>query len=79
MRRARRDRRGRQPLAPLFTQRPALAIAGNFYTDSLCAVYDDGSISCFGSNDHGQLGVPDAQLTAEKIVQPPGSVDVSCK
>ncbi|XXT22984.1 hypothetical protein WME94_15685 [Sorangium sp. So ce429] len=66
-------------LAPIFTQRPVLALAGNFYTDSLCVVYDDGSISCLGSNDHGQLGVPDAQLAAEKIVQPPGSIDVSCR
>ncbi|KYF53575.1 hypothetical protein BE08_05205 [Sorangium cellulosum] len=68
-----------QPLAPFFTRRPVLALAGNFYTDSICAVYDDGSIACFGSNDHGQLGVADEKLAAEAIVQPPGSIDLRCE
>lgn len=64
----------------MFTTGAVLAIAGNAYTDSLCAVYSDGSIWCVGSNDQGKLGTGTmTALQAETMVQPPGSVDTSCQ
>jgi alpha-tubulin suppressor-like RCC1 family protein len=63
----------------MFTTGTVLAIAGNYYTDSLCAVYNDGSIWCVGSNDQGKLGTGTmTTLQVETMVQPPGSVDTSC-
>jgi hypothetical protein len=65
---------------PMFVQQKVLALAGNPYTSSLCAVYADGSIACMGRNDQGQLGLPAQDyVPVETIVQPPGSVDVSCQ
>lgn len=59
---------------------PILAIAGTFYGDSLCAVGNDGSLWCKGTNAHGELGTGNmTALTAETQVQPPGSIDVSCR
>jgi hypothetical protein len=66
--------------APMFTAMPVLEIAGNAYTDSLCAVYNDGSISCVGTNDMGQLGTGDTTyVSSETIVAPPGTIDVTCQ
>jgi hypothetical protein len=71
---------GAPVFAPTFTARPVLAIAANFYSDAICAVYDDGSIACMGKNDHGQLGTGDtAYVSAETIVAPPGTIDTTCK
>jgi Regulator of chromosome condensation (RCC1) repeat len=65
--------------APIFTGGLVLALAGLYYADTLCAVYNDGSVWCMGKNDHGQLGTGDMNsLLSEKQVAPPGSVDVSC-
>lgn len=65
--------------APIFTGGQVLAIAGTYYADTLCAVYNDGSVWCMGKNDRGQLGTGDTNyVMSEKQVAPPGSVDVSC-
>lgn len=65
--------------APIFTGGQVLAIAGTHYADTLCAVYNDGSVWCMGKNDRGQLGTGDTNyVMSEKQVAPPGSVDVSC-
>jgi hypothetical protein len=53
------------PCGPLFPPGDILALAGNYYTDVLCAVYTDGSIQCVGD-----------QWSA---AEPPGSIDVSCQ
>ena len=67
-------------VAQVFTKKNVLALAGNFYSDSLCAVYEDGSIACTGSNQQGQLGVGNTDyLLVEAEVQPAGSVDTTCK
>lgn len=66
-------------IEPIFTSGSVLALASDMYTDSLCAVYSDGSLACRGTNELGQLGTGDTNpLVAEKIVQPPGSVRVNC-
>lgn len=63
----------------VFTARKVLVLAGSFYSTSLCAVYDDGSIACRGDNTMGQLGVATpTYLATETVVQPPGTIDLSC-
>jgi hypothetical protein len=65
---------------PMFQAQPVLALAGNFYSDGLCAVYADGSVACIGSNTHGELGTGDhSPLSVETVVAPPGSLDVTCQ
>jgi hypothetical protein len=60
--------------------KPVLALAGSYYADSMCAVRVDGSIACLGANGVGQLGTGDQAYRHEPTeVQPPGSVDVSCR
>jgi hypothetical protein len=62
-----------------FERGRVLALATNSYTDSMCAVYDDGSLWCLGSNDQGKLGTGDmATLLVETEVQTSGSVRVGC-
>jgi hypothetical protein len=57
-----------------------LHLAGHTYSDSLCAIYNDGSIWCIGSNDEGKLGTGDTNpLTVETMVAGPGTALVSCK
>lgn len=64
----------------VFNLHPVLMLAGNPYTTSLCAVYDDGSIACLGKNDVAQLGLPAQPYVATPtIVAPPGSIDLDCK
>jgi hypothetical protein len=63
-----------------FSLRPVLALAVNPYTNSLCAVYDDGSLACVGRNDQGKLGSGNTQdLAVETVVAPPGTVRVDCR
>jgi alpha-tubulin suppressor-like RCC1 family protein len=47
------------PIVPLGTGRTAKAIAAG-YTHT-CALLDDGSVKCWGTNGYGQLGVGDTQ------------------
>jgi hypothetical protein len=66
--------------AAAFSAKAVMAIAAHPYASSLCAVYSDGSVACKGDNDFGQLG--NGQMTDldnEMVVQPPGSVDLTCK
>jgi len=68
-----------QPYSP-FNEQPILALAGNFYSNSLCVVHADGSIACMGRNDQGQLGLPPIDYVEKpSMVQPPGSVDTRCE
>ena len=48
------DRHTPTQTASLGTDRTAVAIAID--NDHTCAILDDGSVSCWGNNDHGQLG-----------------------
>ncbi|APR82808.1 Hypothetical protein A7982_08157 [Minicystis rosea] len=63
----------------IFTAHNVLALAGNAYSSTLCAVYDDGSIACNGDNSAGQLGlVSPSYVDTETVVQPPGTIDLHC-
>lgn len=54
-----------------------LAIAADFDTTTLCAVFDDGSLWCRGSSEEGKTGMgSNAPLLVETMVQPPGSVRI---
>ncbi len=57
-----------------------LAFAHHYYTDSLCAAYDDGSLWCIGSNNQGKLGTGDlADVAVETEVASAGSVRIDCQ
>ena len=48
------DRNTPAQISSLGAGRTAVAISiGSYHT---CAILDDGSVSCWGNNDHGQLG-----------------------
>ncbi len=64
--------------AAMFAPGRVLFLAMQYYTDSMCAVYDDGSLWCVGSNQMGKLGVTGASLSVATEVQPPGSVRIGC-
>lgn len=54
-----------------------MAMAADFDTTTLCAVYDDGSLWCRGSSEEGKTGLgSSAELIADTQVQPPGSVKI---
>jgi len=58
---------------------PLVALAGNYYTDSRCAVGNDGSLWCIGTNMHGELGTgTTSPVLVETRVAPPGSVKLTC-
>lgn len=52
-----------------------MAIAADFDTTTLCAVYDDGSLWCRGSSEEGKTGTT-TELITDTQVQPPGSVKI---
>lgn len=59
---------------------PVLAIAYNYYADSVCGVYNDGSLACWGSNTQGKLGTgTEAALAVDTVVLPAGTFDLSCR
>jgi hypothetical protein len=63
-----------------FAAGKVLYLATSYYSDSLCAIYSDGSVWCIGSNDSGKLGTGNtAPLTTETLVAPPGSAHVACE
>jgi hypothetical protein len=56
-----------------------LFIAGAVDAEGVCAVYIDGSMSCFGPNTTGRFGTGSyTELYGETQVLPPGSFDVEC-
>jgi hypothetical protein len=64
---------------PRFAPNKVLFLAADFYSDSLCAIYNDGSVWCLGSNGKGKLGTGNTNtLTTETMVAPPGSARVAC-
>jgi hypothetical protein len=64
---------------PRFASGQVLLLAANYYSDSLCAIYRDGSVWCIGSNEDGKLGTGNtASLAVETQVAPPGSARVRC-
>jgi hypothetical protein len=66
-------------IGPRFAPGKVLFLAANFYSDSMCAIYNDGSIWCIGSNDNGKLGTGnEAPLLTETMVAPPGSARTRC-
>lgn len=63
---ARSDRSGVLSHRRRFERMTVLAIVDSGRTDTACAVYADGSMSCLGSNDQGKLGLGhDADLLVE--------------
>jgi len=64
---------------PRFADGEVVYLAANLYTDSLCAIYRDGSVWCIGSNTDGKLGTgTTSELEIETMVAPPGSARFGC-
>ncbi len=64
---------------PRFAANRVLFLAADYYSDSLCAIYTDGSVWCIGSNSNGKFGTGNtAALTTETMVAPAGSARVRC-
>lgn len=65
---------------PRFARGKVLLLAASSVTDSLCAIYNDGSVWCRGSNASGKLGTGTAAaLDVELMVAPPGSARAKCE
>lgn len=71
---------GTRRLVSHFRNGTVLALAANSYTNSMCAVYSDGSLWCVGDNTEGKFGNGNTDpLGAETMVAPPGTVRIpSC-
>lgn len=64
---------------PRFAPGQVLWFTASDSSDSMCAIYSDGSVWCIGSNDDGKLGTGDTRpLEIETRVAPPGSARVAC-
>jgi hypothetical protein len=74
------SRGGVETITQLFDDLPVLALAYNYYTDSMCVAYNDGSLACIGTNDQGKLGTGDEEtLSEDAVVLPAGTIDVACE
>ena len=62
-----------------FSARPNVALAGSYYTDTHCAVGNDGSLWCRSSNHWNELGNIAISPLVDTQVQPPGSVKLTCQ
>ncbi len=68
-----------QTTNPLNFGSQVLAIALEPNSDSLCAAWNDGSITCIGDNTDFKLGVGSSTpLTSEQMVAPRGSISTTC-
>jgi hypothetical protein len=57
-----------------------VAMATDPWSESVCAVPEDGSLWCIGENHSGKFGTgSDDDLATETQVQPPGSVRTGCE
>lgn len=64
----------------IFADVTTLALAYHYYTDTICAVTDTGSMQCVGSNERGKLGTGDEEdLLEETEVLAAGTFDLSCQ
>jgi hypothetical protein len=64
---------------PRFQAGRVLFLAQSYYSASLCAIYNDGSIWCIGPNNNGKFGNGNtATLNTETMVAPAGSARVRC-
>ncbi len=64
---------------PKFAAGKVLYLATDLYSDSICAIYNDGAVWCVGPNNMGKLGTGNnLTLTTETMVAPAGSAHVAC-
>jgi hypothetical protein len=63
-----------------FARGKVLLLAASSVTDSMCAIYNDGSVWCRGSNTAGKLGTGAmTALDVDTMVAPAGSARVKCE
>jgi hypothetical protein len=64
---------------PRFAPGKVLQLALSSYSDSMCAIYNDGSVWCIGSNTNGKFGIGNAlPLNVETLVAPAGGAHIGC-
>ena len=65
---------------PRFAPNKVLLLAASTSTDSMCAIYSDGSVWCLGSNTAGKLGTgTTTALATATMVAPAGSAMARCE